>query len=205
MVVLTIEQIQKEVAGFFNIPVERLSEDTRKRDIVKPRQIAMSLSHEFKTGSDRIIGNKFNRDRTSVIHACTTVSNESRTNKKYASEVLELRRKLENVFGNEEWKDIPGFEELYQASNFGNIRRLSKIVNSRSGRSYYIESKIFKCRDEVRFYKKNISYRKSFIHTVAITWIPNPDNFRYAVKIDSKKGLEINNIKWSSDNKNIVK
>ena len=37
---------------------------------------------------------------------------------------------------NEIWKDVPGYEELYQVSNLGNIKSLSRLKTN--GRSSYI-------------------------------------------------------------------
>ena len=30
----------------------------------------------------------------------------------------------------EEWRDIEGYEETYQVSNYGNVRSLDRLVNS---------------------------------------------------------------------------
>lgn len=46
------------------------------------------------------------------------------------------------IFG-EIWKDIPGYEGLYQASNLGRIRSLRKWRSSRMGR-YYKDGRVLK-------------------------------------------------------------
>lgn len=38
---------------------------------------------------------------------------------------------------NEIWKDIPGYEERYQASTLGNIRSLDRIVYTERGQRHY--------------------------------------------------------------------
>lgn len=39
-------------------------------------------------------------------------------------------------FEFEEWKDIPGWEEMYQASTFGNIRSIDRTIIYKDGRTY---------------------------------------------------------------------
>ena len=42
------------------------------------------------------------------------------------------------------WKDIKGYENLYQVSNLGNVRRLSSIITDVS--QYGIRKRLFKGR-----------------------------------------------------------
>ena len=46
---------------------------------------------------------------------------------------------------NEEiWKDIPGFEGLYQASNWGRVRSLDRVVTRKDGRKQLYKGKLLK-------------------------------------------------------------
>jgi chromosomal replication initiator protein len=63
--------ILKTVADFFSIPLSDLTKRSRKKDIVKPRQIAMYLLREEIKLSFPEIGQKLGgRDHSTVIHAC---------------------------------------------------------------------------------------------------------------------------------------
>ena len=44
------------------------------------------------------------------------------------------------------WNDIPGFEGHYQASSFGNIRSLDRIVDRSNGTSAMLNGKVLKLR-----------------------------------------------------------
>jgi hypothetical protein len=197
METLTIETVKIEVAKFFNLPVERLSEDTRKKEIVKPRQIAMFLSRELKIGSDEFIGSSFNRDRTSVVHSCKTVVSDCATNKKYAHEFEEIDEKLKVLFNIERWRPIYGFEDYYEASNFGNIRSVNRVINLKNGFKLKRKGKIRSCSNEICLNFKGKILRRNYLRLIASTWIPNPHNLRFAIKKDIHGNNHIDNIEWS--------
>lgn len=46
----------------------------------------------------------------------------------------------------EEWRDIPGWDELYQVSNLGRVRSLDRVVNYSDGRVRHFKGKILKSR-----------------------------------------------------------
>ena len=72
---VTVENIQKTVAEYYNIRLSDLSAKTRSRSIARPRQIAMSLSKELTSKSLPEIGQAFGgRDHTTVLHGCRKVA-----------------------------------------------------------------------------------------------------------------------------------
>ncbi|MBX2824646.1 MAG: chromosomal replication initiator protein DnaA [Gammaproteobacteria bacterium] len=72
---VSIENIQKTVAEYYNIRLSDLSAKTRSRSIARPRQIAMSLSKELTSKSLPEIGQAFGgRDHTTVLHACRKIN-----------------------------------------------------------------------------------------------------------------------------------
>jgi chromosomal replication initiator protein len=72
---ITIENIQKTVAEYYNIRVSDLLSKRRNRSITRPRQIAMSITKELTSHSLPEIGDAFGgRDHTTVIHANKKVS-----------------------------------------------------------------------------------------------------------------------------------
>ncbi|MBI3398296.1 MAG: chromosomal replication initiator protein DnaA, partial [Deltaproteobacteria bacterium] len=71
---ITMTQIQKVVATFFNIPMAELKSKRRLQKLVLPRQIAMYLSREYCKASFPEIGTAFgNKDHSTVIHAFNKV------------------------------------------------------------------------------------------------------------------------------------
>lgn len=71
---VTIENIQKTVAEYFNIKVSDLLSKRRSRSVARPRQMAMALSKELTNHSLPEIGDAFGgRDHTTVLHACRTI------------------------------------------------------------------------------------------------------------------------------------
>jgi len=44
------------------------------------------------------------------------------------------------------WKDIIGFEGLYQISNYGRVRSLTRTVVEKTGKSYTLQGRIMKVR-----------------------------------------------------------
>ncbi len=71
---VTMNNIQKTVAEYYNMRVADLHSKRRNRHITRPRQIAMALAKELTTLSLPDIGDAFGgRDHTTVIHACRKV------------------------------------------------------------------------------------------------------------------------------------
>ncbi len=72
---ITIEEIQRVVCQYFEIPDDLLRGKSRKQEIVFARQLAMFLSKEMTRYSLKSIGLHFGgRDHTTVIHAIRTIS-----------------------------------------------------------------------------------------------------------------------------------
>ena len=72
---ITIENIQKTVAEYFNIRLADLSGKSRSRSIARPRQIAMSIAKELTNKSLPEIGQAFGgRDHTTVLHATRKIA-----------------------------------------------------------------------------------------------------------------------------------
>lgn len=93
---LTIEEIQRSVCEFLNIPEELIRAKTRKQEVVNARQIAMYLCKELTNSSLKTIGLHFGgRDHSTVIHAYQTVEDLSNTDPKYRSVVQQLRGRIE--------------------------------------------------------------------------------------------------------------
>ena len=72
---VTIEKIQKLVAGYYKIRVADLLSSRRTRSITRPRQLAMAITKELTRHSLPEIGGAFGgRDHTTVLHACRKIT-----------------------------------------------------------------------------------------------------------------------------------
>ena len=80
------------------------------------------------------------------------------------------------------WKDIKGFEGLYQVSTLGRVRSMDRWVTYKNGVKRFFEGKIINTFISNNGYirvqlNKNCKKIKYSVHRlVAETFIPNPDN-----------------------------
>ena len=89
----------------------------------------------------------------------------------------------------EEWKDVEGYEGLYQVSNQGNVRslRTNKILKPMIWHGYAY----------VNFTIDNIVNHKSIHRLVAEAFIPNPDNKPQVDHINTvKEDNRSCNLRW---------
>jgi chromosomal replication initiator protein len=93
---VNIEQIQKIVCEYYNIPLDLLRAKTRKQEIVLARQTAMYLAKELTASSLKTIGLHFGgRDHSTVIHACQSIVNQMQTNASFQGTIMQLKRRVE--------------------------------------------------------------------------------------------------------------
>jgi len=92
---VTIDNIQKTVAGYFKIRVGDLLSKSRSRSITRPRQIAMSLAKELTSHSLPEIGDAFGgRDHTTVLHAVRKVKELRESDNRVREDYQNLLRRL---------------------------------------------------------------------------------------------------------------
>lgn len=90
--ILTPNQIIKKVAEFYNIHERGLSEKTRKKEIVKARQIAMYILREDYNNSYPDIGRRFGgKDHTTAMYSYEKISNELKINPSLNEEVNAIK------------------------------------------------------------------------------------------------------------------
>jgi chromosomal replication initiator protein len=74
---VSIKDVVRRVAEFYDIDESSIYEKTRKKEVVKPRQLIMYLMREDYSVSYPAIGEKLGgRDHTTVIHSCEKVKQD---------------------------------------------------------------------------------------------------------------------------------
>ncbi len=92
---ITIDYIQKIVCDYFSLPVDSLQSNTRKREVVQARQIAMFFSKSLTKSSLASIGSQIGqKDHATVLHACKTVNNLIDTDRQFKIDVEEIEKRL---------------------------------------------------------------------------------------------------------------
>lgn len=87
--------ILKSVADFFNIPITDLTKRSRKKEVVRPRQIAMYLLREETKLSFPEIGEKLGgRDHSTVIHAYDKIKKEEDAVEATKQELVMIRERI---------------------------------------------------------------------------------------------------------------
>ncbi|MFM2357532.1 MAG: ATPase [Candidatus Parcubacteria bacterium] len=86
------KEVIKIIADFYNIEEESIYEKTRKKEIIKPRQLIMYILREDFNISYPSIGQKLGgRDHTTVMHSCEKIKNEIKTNQSLEQEINQIR------------------------------------------------------------------------------------------------------------------
>ncbi len=93
------QTVLKSVADFYNISASDLVKRSRKKEVVKPRQIAMFLLREETKLSFPEIGQKLGgRDHSTVIHACEKIRREEGGDEMIKQELVLIRERVYNSF-----------------------------------------------------------------------------------------------------------
>ncbi|MGB1248194.1 MAG: chromosomal replication initiator protein DnaA [Chitinophagales bacterium] len=97
---VSIDYIQKTVCEYFDVPLEKLKEKTRKRQIVQARQLSMYLAKNFTKNSLKVIGKHFGgRDHSTVIHSCQAIQNLLDTDTDFKDNVEDIQKKIQMNIG----------------------------------------------------------------------------------------------------------
>lgn len=97
---------------------------------------------------------------------------------------------------NEIYKDIPGYEGLYQISNLGNVKSVkkNKLLAKNNNGTGYLYARL----------SKNSQVKNHYIHRlVAIAFLDNPDNLPQVNHIDEDKtNNRVDNLEWVTAKEN---
>lgn len=92
---VSVKHVVSKVAEFYGIDEESIYEKTRRREVVRPRQVIMYLLREDFSVSYPTIGAKLGgRDHTTVIHSCEKVKREVIEDTDLAKEIQDIRTLL---------------------------------------------------------------------------------------------------------------
>lgn len=93
--VLSLKKISMSVAEFYNISMEDLLKQSRRKEYVKPRQIAMYLARKEMGSSFPAIGEFFGgRDHTTVMHGVEKINSAAAANEVLKQELDLILDKL---------------------------------------------------------------------------------------------------------------
>jgi chromosomal replication initiator protein len=89
---LSYKEVVKIIADFYKIEEETIYEKTRKKEVIKPRQIIMYILREDFSISYPSIGEKLGgRDHTTVIHSYEKIKKEVKIDMLLSKEIQEIR------------------------------------------------------------------------------------------------------------------
>ncbi len=91
----SVKEITKTIADFYDVPETSIYEKTRRKEVVKPRQIIMYILREDFKVSYPTIGDKLGgRDHTTVIHSCEKIKRELKTDPALVEEISRIKTLL---------------------------------------------------------------------------------------------------------------
>ncbi len=89
---ISVKDVIRVVSDFYNIQESYIYEKTRKKEVVKPRQVIMYILREDLNISYPSIGEKLGgRDHTTVIHSCEKIKEDIKTNQSLVQELSHIR------------------------------------------------------------------------------------------------------------------
>lgn len=111
---MNCEKIIRIVANHFQLDVEDIKTQSRKREVLLPRQIAMYFCKEYTAVSLRGIGSRFgDKHHATVLHSYKTINNLIDTDKRVRLLVADIREKVSKLF-----KEINVDEPVFQQNDF---------------------------------------------------------------------------------------
>lgn len=92
---LSVKEVVKTVSEFYNLSEDNIYNKTRRKEVVRPRQVVMYILREDFNVSFPSIGEKLGgRDHTTVIHSYNKMREEIKTDPLLSQEIAQLRSML---------------------------------------------------------------------------------------------------------------
>lgn len=134
-------------------------------------------------------------------------------NDNYNRPFTERRSRITNPtpYSEEEiWKDILGYEGIYQISTYGNIKSIARFANG-NGQLRFLKEKTISQFDTYQGYKRSTLQKEDkqkhfFVHRlVAEAFIPNPENKPF---VNHTNGIRNDNyykhLEWCTQSENEI-
>lgn len=110
----------------------------------------------------------------------------------------------ENTSENEIWKDVAGFEGLYEVSNFGNVRSVTRLITRSDGKTYLKKGKHLKPFLTNKGYEyvmlndfNSKQHLKTVHRLVAQAFVDNQNNLPIVNhKDENKLNNAVSNLEW---------
>ncbi|MDO5117793.1 MAG: helix-turn-helix domain-containing protein, partial [Eggerthellaceae bacterium] len=94
---LSIADIQKEVESYYKVSHSDLIGKKRTRDIIYARQVALYLCREMLDLPFKAIGDKFNKDHSTVIYSVTNVEEKMKESREMREEIDNIKNLIRNA------------------------------------------------------------------------------------------------------------
>jgi len=92
---VSVQEVVKTIADFYGIDEQSIYEKTRRKEVVRPRQVVMFVLREDFRISFPSIGEKLGgRDHTTVIHSCEKVREDVKVDSVLSQELQQIRNML---------------------------------------------------------------------------------------------------------------
>lgn len=105
----------------------------------------------------------------------------------------------------EEWRDVIGFEGIYQVSNYGRVKRIGRKSGAVADRILKQALNIHSGYLQVGLWKNHKKSTKSIHRFVALTFIPNPENKPEIDHIDGNRlNNRVDNLQWVTKSENML-
>ena len=92
---VSVPDVVKTISGFYGVEEGSIYEKTRRREVVRPRQVIMYILREDFRISFPTIGDKMGgRDHTTVIHSCEKIKEDLKFDSTLSQEINQIRLML---------------------------------------------------------------------------------------------------------------
>jgi len=94
--IITLQQVQRQVADYYDIRMSDILSKRRPASIAFPRQVAMYICRQLTSHSLPDIGNAFEKNHATVLHACRMIENKMKDDAAIRRTVDTLMNKLKS-------------------------------------------------------------------------------------------------------------